>query len=36
VLGSETQAFRLGLCAAAKAVIAGALHLVGVEAPERM
>ncbi|MDF2749032.1 MAG: arginyl-tRNA synthetase [Gaiellaceae bacterium] len=36
VLGSETQAFRLGLCAAAKAVIASALHLVGVEAPERM
>ena len=36
VLGSETQAFRLGLCAATRAVIASALHLVGVEAPERM
>ena len=36
VLGSETQAFRLGLCAAAMTVIARALDLVGVEAPERM
>jgi arginyl-tRNA synthetase len=36
VLGSETQAFRLGLCVGAKSVIATALGLVGVEAPERM
>jgi arginyl-tRNA synthetase len=36
VLGSETQAFRLGLCTAAKAVIARSLDLVGVEAPDRM
>jgi arginyl-tRNA synthetase len=36
VLGGEAQAFRLGLCAAAQTVIARCLHLVGVEAPERM
>jgi arginyl-tRNA synthetase len=36
VLGSETQAFRLGLCTAAKSVIARSLDLVGVEAPDRM
>ena len=36
VLESEAQAFRLGLCAAAQAVIARCLDLVGVEAPERM
>jgi arginyl-tRNA synthetase len=36
VLGSEAQAFRLGLCAATQTVIARALDLVGVEAPERM
>jgi arginyl-tRNA synthetase len=36
VLGSDSQAFRLGLCTASKAVIARALDLVGVEAPERM
>ena len=36
VLGSETQGFRLGLCAATMTVIARALDLVGVEAPERM
>jgi arginyl-tRNA synthetase len=36
VLGSEAQAFRLGLVTATKAVIARALDLVGVEAPERM
>jgi arginyl-tRNA synthetase len=36
VLESEQQAFRLGLCRATQAVIARCLHLVGVEAPERM
>ena len=36
VLGSEAQAFRLGLCSATQTVIARCLHLVGVEAPERM
>jgi arginyl-tRNA synthetase len=36
VLGSEEQAFRLGLVTAAQNVIARALDLVGVEAPERM
>jgi arginyl-tRNA synthetase len=36
VLGSESQAFRLGLCRATKHVVARALDLVGVEAPERM
>ena len=36
VLGSDAQGFRLGLCTATKAVIARALDLVGVEAPERM
>ncbi len=36
VLGSEEQAFRLGLCRATQTVIARALWLVGVEAPERM
>jgi arginyl-tRNA synthetase len=36
VLESEAQAFRLGLCQAAQAVIARSLDLVGVEAPERM
>jgi arginyl-tRNA synthetase len=36
VLGSEAQAFRLGLCVATQAVIARCLDLVGVEAPERM
>jgi arginyl-tRNA synthetase len=36
VLGSEEQAFRLGLVTAAKSVIARSLDLIGVEAPERM
>jgi arginyl-tRNA synthetase len=36
VLGSDEQAFRLGLVTAAQNVIARALDLVGVEAPERM
>jgi arginyl-tRNA synthetase len=36
VLGSEQQAFRLGLVRATRAVIARCLGLVGVEAPERM
>jgi arginyl-tRNA synthetase len=36
VLGSESEAFRLGLCAATRIVIARALDLVGVAAPERM
>ena len=36
VLGSEAEPFRLALCGAARTVIARALDLVGVEAPERM
>jgi arginyl-tRNA synthetase len=36
VLGSDAQAFRLGLCAAARDVIARCLDLIGVEAPDRM
>jgi arginyl-tRNA synthetase len=36
VLGSDTQAFRLGLCRASRSVIARCLGLVGVEAPDRM
>jgi arginyl-tRNA synthetase len=36
VLGSEAQAFRLGLCSGAQAVIARCLDLIGVEAPDRM
>jgi arginyl-tRNA synthetase len=36
VIGSDAQAFRLGLCRATQRVIAKCLHLVGVEAPEQM
>ncbi len=36
VLESDVQAFRLGLCVATQTVIARALDLVGVEAPDRM
>jgi arginyl-tRNA synthetase len=36
VLGSEAEDFRLGLIRVTQAVIARSLHLVGVEAPERM
>jgi len=36
VLGSDAEAFRLGLSIATKNVIARALDLVGVEAPDRM
>ncbi|HEU5212616.1 MAG TPA: arginine--tRNA ligase [Gaiellaceae bacterium] len=36
VLESDEQAFRLGLVKAAQMVIARCLHLVGVDAPERM
>jgi len=36
VLGSDSEAFRLGLCRATQRVIARCLDLVGVEAPERM
>jgi arginyl-tRNA synthetase len=36
VLGSEAEAFRLGLVTATKAVIARCLDLIGVEAPDRM
>jgi arginyl-tRNA synthetase len=36
VLGSPQEAFRLGLCAATRTVVARCLDLVGVEAPERM
>ena len=32
----DAQAFRLGLCAATQSVIARALDLIGVEAPDRM
>jgi len=36
VVGSETEAFRLALVRTTQNVIARALDLVGVEAPERM
>jgi arginyl-tRNA synthetase len=36
VLGSDAQAFRLGLCRATQDVVARCLDLIGVEAPERM
>jgi arginyl-tRNA synthetase len=36
VLGSATQAFRLGLCTATRSVIARCLDLIGVEAPDTM
>jgi arginyl-tRNA synthetase len=36
VLGSDNEAFRLGLCVATKTVVARCLGLVGVEAPDRM
>jgi arginyl-tRNA synthetase len=36
VLGSDAEAFRLGLVTATKAVIARSLDLIGVEAPDRM
>ena len=36
VLGSDAEAFRLGLITATKSVIARSLDLIGVEAPERM
>ncbi len=36
VIGSEAEAFRLGLCRATQSVIARCLDLVGVEAPDRM
>jgi len=36
VLGSESESFRLALCAATQQVVARALDLVGVEAPDRM
>jgi arginyl-tRNA synthetase len=36
VLGSDAQAFRLGLCRATQIVIHRSLDLIGVEAPERM
>jgi arginyl-tRNA synthetase len=36
VLGSDQEASRLALCRATREVIARSLHLVGVEAPERM
>ena len=36
VLGSDAQAFRLGLCRATQLVIHRCLDLIGVEAPDRM
>ena len=36
VLGTEQEPFRLGLCLAVKSVVARALDLVGVEAPDSM
>jgi arginyl-tRNA synthetase len=36
VIGSDVEAFRLGLCRATQTVIARSLDLIGVEAPERM
>jgi len=36
VVGSDAEAFRLGLCRATQHVIARCLSLIGVEAPDRM
>jgi len=36
VLGSEQEAFRLGLCTATQTVVARCLDLIGVEAPDSM
>jgi arginyl-tRNA synthetase len=36
VLGSEAESFRLGIVVATKSVLARALDLIGVEAPDRM
>ena len=36
VVGSDAEAFRLGLCRATQSVIARCLNLIGVEAPDRM
>jgi arginyl-tRNA synthetase len=36
VLGTPSQAFRLGLVSATRAVVARSLDLLGIEAPERM
>ncbi len=36
VIGSETEAFRLGICVATRNVIARCLDVIGVEAPDRM
>jgi arginyl-tRNA synthetase len=36
VLGTESEAFRLALCAAAQGIVASCLDLIGVVAPERM
>jgi arginyl-tRNA synthetase len=36
VLGTETEGFRLSLCAAVQGIVARCLDLIGVEAPERM
>jgi arginyl-tRNA synthetase len=36
VVGSESEAFRLGICRATQNVIARCLDLIGVEAPSRM
>ena len=36
VLGSESEGFRLALCAATQHVVARSLDLVGVDAPDRM
>jgi arginyl-tRNA synthetase len=36
VLGTDEQAFRLGLCTATRDVIARSLDLIGVDAPDRM
>jgi arginyl-tRNA synthetase len=36
VLGSEAESFRLALVRATQLILARCLHLVGVEAPERM
>ena len=36
VLETEQEAFRLGLCRATQGVVARCLHLIGVDAPERM
>ena len=36
VLGTDSEGFRLALCAATQGIVARCLDLIGVDAPERM